>query len=143
MVSVANWSAYHSLSKQLYFRPARFHGASLWDNSGNASSTQVMRDYLPVSDPLSIFAPQTSLYLLSTIGSLRHNKWNGVITRFPGLTSSRTRRFLFASCNSWRFTPVYYLGIYSIVNLFFSFILYTYNVSLSFIYLNGKISINI
>lgn len=41
---------------------------------GERFPTQVMRDYLPVSDPLSIFAPQTPVYLLCAIGSLRYNK---------------------------------------------------------------------
>lgn len=44
------------------------------DNSENASPAQVMRGYLPVSDPLSILAPQTLLYLLDAIGSFQHNK---------------------------------------------------------------------
>lgn len=64
---------------------------------GKRFPTQVMRDYLPVCDPLSIFAPQTPVYLLCAIGSLRYNKWNRVITRLPGLTSSRTLRFLFGA----------------------------------------------
>lgn len=62
------------------------YGASLGYYRGKASPAELMRDYLPVSDSLSIFASQTSLYLLYPIGSFCHIKCNGDITRLVGLT---------------------------------------------------------